>query len=195
MSRKHTVTTSDYLPWDSMLSLVQKLYRDGNYRMSLLIGCGAFFGLRISDLRELTWSQLLDSETITLNEANTGKRRTIKVNENYRKHILDCYNALGIKDRSEKAFLSRKGTIYSVQQVNRLLKDIKARYGLKVDHFSTHSLRKTFGRRVVEQAGTQSEMALIKLSEIFNHASPMVTRRYLGLRTQELNEVYDSLDF
>ena len=178
-----------------MLSLVQKLYRDGNYRMSLLIGCGAFFGLRISDLRELTWSQLLDSETITLNEAKTGKRRTIKVNENYRKHILDCYNALGIKDRSEKAFLSRKGTIYSVQQVNRLLKDIKARYGLKVDHFSTHSLRKTFGRRVVEQAGTQSEMALIKLSEIFNHASPMVTRRYLGLRTQELNEVYDSLDF
>ena len=195
MSRKHTVTTSDYLPWDSMLSLVQKLYRDGNYRMSLLIGCGAFFGLRISDLRELTWSQLLDSETITLNETKTGKRRTIKVNENYRKHILDCYNALGIKDRSEKAFLSRKGTISSVQQVNRLLKDIKARYGLKVDHFSTHSLRKTFGRRVVEQAGTQSEMALIKLSEIFNHASPMVTRRYLGLRTQELNEVYDSLDF
>ena len=195
MSRKHTVTTSDYLPWDSMLSLVQKLYRDGNYRMSLLIGCGAFFGLRISDLRELTWSQLLDSETITLNETKTGKRRTIKVNENYRKHILDCYNALGIKDRSEKAFLSRKGTIYSVQQVNRLLKDIKARYGLKVDHFSTHSLRKTCGRRVVEQAGTQSEMALIKLSEIFNHASPMVTRRYLGLRTQELNEVYDSLDF
>ena len=195
MSRKHTVTTSDYLPWDSMLSLVQKLYRDGNYRMSLLIGCGAFFGLRISDLRELTWSQLLDSETITLNETKTGKRRTIKVNENYRKHILDCYNALGNKDRSEKAFLSRKGTIYSVQQVNRLLKDIKARYGLKVDHFSTHSLRKTFGRRVVEQAGTQSEMALIKLSEIFNHASPMVTRRYLGLRTQELNEVYDSLDF
>ena len=195
MSRKHTVTTSDYLPWDSMLSLVQKLYRDGNYRMSLLIGCGAFFGLRISDLRELTWSQLLDSETITLNETKTGKRRTIKVNENYRKHILDCYNALGIKDRSEKAFLSRKGTIYSVQQVNRLLKDIKARYGLKVDHFSTHSLRKTFGRRVVEQAGTQSEMALIKLSEIFNHASPMVTRRYLGFRTQELNEVYDSLDF
>lgn len=195
MSRKHTVATSDYLPWDSMLSLVQKLYRDGNYRMSLLIGCGAFFGLRISDLRELTWSQLLDSETITLNETKTGKRRTIKVNENYRKHILDCYNALGIKDRSEKAFLSRKGTIYSVQQVNRLLKDIKARYGLRVDHFSTHSLRKTFGRRVVEQAGTQSEMALIKLSEIFNHASPMVTRRYLGLRTQELNEVYDSLDF
>ena len=195
MALKNTTTTSDYLPWDTMLTLVRKLYRDGNYRMSLLIGCGAFFGLRISDLRELTWSQLLDSETITLNEAKTGKRRTIKVNENYRKHILDCYNALGIKDRSEKAFLSRKGTIYSVQQVNRLLKDIKARYGLKVDHFSTHSLRKTFGRRVVEQAGTQSEMALIKLSEIFNHASPMVTRRYLGLRTQELNEVYDSLDF
>lgn len=195
MALKNTTTTSDYLPWDTMLTLVRKLYRDGDYRMSLLIGCGSFFGLRISDLRELTWSQLLDSETITLNETKTGKRRTIKVNENYRKHILDCYNALGIKDRSEKAFLSRKGGIYSIQQTNRLFKDIKARYGLKIDHFSTHSLRKTFGRRVVEMAGTQSEMALIKLSEIFNHSSPMVTRRYLGLRTQELNAVYESLDF
>lgn len=33
--------------------LVRKLYRDGDYRMSLLIGCGAFFGLRISDTLSL----------------------------------------------------------------------------------------------------------------------------------------------
>jgi hypothetical protein len=38
-------------------------------------------------------------------------------------------------------------------------------------------------------------MALIKLSEIFNHSSPMITRRYLGLRAQELEEVYNSLHF
>ncbi len=177
-----------------MLSLVRKLYRDGNYRMSLLIGCGAFFGLRISDLKQLTWSQLLDEETITLNETKTGKRRVIKVNTEYRKHIKDCFEALGA-DRGEKAFISRKGTVYTTQQVNRLFKAIKAQYGLRIEHFSTHSLRKTFGRRVVEQAGAQSEMALIKLSEIFNHASPAVTRRYLGLRAQELNEVYDSLEF
>lgn len=195
MALKNTTTTSDYLPWDTMLTLVRRLYRDGDYRMSLLIGCGSFFGLRISDLRLLTWEQLLDHDTITLTETKTGKHRTIKVNTNFRHHIEDCYNALGITDKAENAFISRKGGVYSIQQINRLFKDIKARYGLKIDHFSTHSLRKTFGRRVVEMAGTQSEMALIKLSEIFNHSSPMVTRRYLGLRTQELNAVYESLDF
>jgi hypothetical protein len=47
-----------------------------------------------------------------------------------------------------------------------------AKYSIKVEHLSTHSLRKTFGRKVVESAGENSEMALIKLSELFNHSSP-----------------------
>lgn len=192
---KHSNTTSDYLPWDTMLSLVHKLYRDGDYRMSLLVGCGSFFGLRISDLRQLTWSDLLDTDTINLNEVKTGKSRVVKVNAGFRKHIQDCYCKLGITDKSQKVFVSRKGSVYSTQQINRLFKRLKLKYGLKINHFSSHSLRKTFGRRVVEQAGVQSEMALIKLCEIFNHSSPMVTRRYLGLRRQELEEVYDKLDF
>ena len=66
---------------------------------------------------------------------------------------------------------------------------------LMCEHFSTHSMRKTFGRRVVEAAGENSEFALIKLSELFNHADVMTTRRYLGLRTQELLETYDMLSF
>lgn len=79
--------------------------------------------------------------------------------------------------------------------VNRHLKRIKTVYQLKAKNVSTHSLRKTFGRRVVDMTGADAEMALIKLSEIFNHASPMVTRRYLGLRQEELGEVYDNLSF
>ena len=50
----HEYRTSNALDWDTMLSLVRKLYRDGDYRLSLLIGCGAFFGLRISDTLSLT---------------------------------------------------------------------------------------------------------------------------------------------
>ena len=79
--------------------------------------------------------------------------------------------------------------------INRHLKTIKQQYGLKVQNLSSHSFRKTFGRKIVQNAGEQSEMALIKLSEIYNHASPMITRRYLGLRAEELNEIYEGLDF
>ena len=79
--------------------------------------------------------------------------------------------------------------------VNRHLKKIKTVYQLKAKNVSTHSLRKTFGRRVVDMSGPDAEMALIKLSELFNHSSPSVTRRYLGLRQEELGEVYEALTF
>lgn len=195
MSTKYTYTTSDYIEWDTMLNLVRRLYRDGDYRMSLLIGCGSFFGLRISDLLTLSWDMLLDGDSFFLTEQKTGKRRIVRVNSDFRKHIIDCYNALHIADRTEKCFLSRKKAVYSIQRINVRLKEIKAKYGIKVEHLSTHSLRKTFGRKIVERAGDNPEMALIKLSELFNHSSIQITRRYLGLRQEELLEIYETLTF
>ena len=94
MAVKHTYRTSDYMEWDTMLNLIRKLYRDGDYRMSLLIGCGCFFGLRISDLRTLTWAMLIDDDHFVLNEQKTGKRRVVKINLDFQKHIRDCYKAL-----------------------------------------------------------------------------------------------------
>lgn len=91
MSIKNSNVTSDYIEWDSMLSLVRKLYRDGEYRLSLLIGCGCFFGLRISDLLSLDWTMILDDTKFALIEKKTGKRREIRINEDFQKHINDCY--------------------------------------------------------------------------------------------------------
>ncbi len=195
MSLKNSRTTADYIEWDTMVDLVHRLYDDGMYRYSLLVGCGSLFGLRVSDLRALKWEQLLDSPRLSLIEKKTGKRRDIKINASFQRHIRDCYNALNISHTDEYCFLNSRGNVLSTQMINRQLKIIKARYNLDVEHFSTHSFRKTFGRKVVESAGEHSEMALIKLSEIFNHSSPMITRRYLGLRAQELEEVYNSLHF
>ena len=189
-------TASDYLRWDTMLNLVRKLYRDGNYIMSLYIGCGAFFGLRVSDTKRLTWRMLLNDSTFTIVEQKTQKKRTIKINADFQKHIRKCYNALGGKNIDDMCFVSQKHTIFSTQRLNVLLKEIKNRYKLKdIEHFSNHSLRKCFGRKVVEMAGENSEMALIKLSELFQHSSVNVTRRYLGLRQEELLNTYDCLDF
>jgi site-specific recombinase XerD len=43
--------------------------------------------------------------------------------------------------------------------------------------------------------GDNSEMALVKLSELFNHSDIKTTRKYLGLRQEELLETYDLLRF
>jgi integrase len=195
MSLKNSYTTSDYLQWDSATTLVRKLYRDKNYRISLLIGCGIFFGLRISDLLRLTWNMLLNSEAkFVLIEKKTGKRREVKINKEFQKHIKDCHTALHIENMDEPCFLSTKGKPYSVQWINHVLKELKDHYNLQIKHFSTHSLRKTFGRKVFESSDN-AELALVKLMELFNHSSVSITKRYLCLRQEEILDTYDMLSF
>ncbi len=191
----HEYRTSNAMDWDTMLSLVRKLYRDGDYRMSLLIGCGCFFGLRISDILTLTWSMILDGDKFIIYEKKTGKRRVVKVNKGFQKHVKACYDALKITNEDEKCFLSRKKMVYSTQRINILFKEIKQRYNLKIDHFSTHTMRKTFGRKVFESAGTDAPLALMRLQTLFNHASPTITKKYLGITDSELESSYDLLDF
>ena len=135
-------------------------------------------------------------EPASLQEKKTKKHREVRINKDFQKFAKQCYNALAIKDKSEKCFISRKNTVYSTQRINVLLKEIKIKYGLKsVKHISSHSLRKTFGRHIYEKAEGNGEMALIRLSELFNHSNIMVTKRYLGLRREEIMSCYDLLDF
>lgn len=195
MSILNSHTTADYLDWNTMLNLIRKLYRDGDYRMSLFIGCGCFFGLRVSDLRKLTWSMLLDDDKFIINEQKTNKRRVVKINAYFQKHIQQCYDALKIVDMDEACFLSRRNMVLTTQRINVRLKEIKKRYNIKIDNFSCHSLRKAFGRKVFESSGENAQMALVKLSELFNHSSVAITKIYLGLREEELLEAYDLLDF
>lgn len=195
MSVKGTKTTADYMEWTTMLNLIRRLYKDGDYTMSLFIGCGCFFGLRVSDLRRLTWRMLLETDRFTITEQKTTKLRTVKVNADFRTHIEKCKTALGVEDLDALCFLSRKKMVLSTQRINIRLKEIKNQYHIKVDNFSCHSLRKAFGRRVFEQSGENAQLALVKLSELFNHSSVAITKIYLGLREKELLETYDLLDF
>ena len=191
----HQYRTSNALEWDTMLILIRKLFRDGKYRMALLIGCGCFFGLRISDLLTLTWSMLLDSEKFTIYEQKTGKRRVVKVNRGFQRFIKEVYDTLHIENDNEKCFLSRKKMVYSTQRINILFKQIKKDYNLKIDHFSTQSLRKTFGRKVYQSAGSDAPMALARLQNLYGHSSPKISLIYLGITQNELESTYDLLDF
>lgn len=197
MSKQNSYTTADYLPWDTAMSLIRQLYDDGKYRTSLLVGCGCFFGLRISDLLQLTWSQLLENTEVVIREQKTGKRRAVKINEKFRKHITLCHEAMAIRDDNRSCFLNRYGGVLSIQMANRELKALKSDYNLPVSNFSTHSLRKTWARQIYENenANGRGEMALLKLSELMNHSDPCITRRYIGLRQQELEELYENLKF
>ena len=138
---------------------------------------------------------LLYEDQFTIREKKTGKRRVVRINNDFQRHINNCYRALKVEDDTEKCFLSQKKSVYSIQRVNAILKEIKRNYNLKIQNFSTHTLRKTFDRKVFESAGENANLALVKLSELFNHSNVSTTKIYLGIRQEELLEAYDLLEF
>ena len=195
MSQKYSTTTADYLVWSDAMNLIRKLVKDGNYKISLLIAIGCFTGLRISDILFLRWKQILGVSEFTITEKKTGKRRTIRLNPELQRHITDCYEHIHPIGVESPILVSQKGTTFSVQRINMILKELKRKYRLKINHFSCHSLRKTFGRQVYNMNSDNSELALVKLMELFNHSSVSITKRYLCLRQEEILETYDCLTF
>lgn len=195
MSLKYSTTTADYLQWSEAMNLIRKLAKDDNYKMSLLISLGCFTGLRISDILSLRWNQILNIQEFTITEHKTGKQRIIRINMQLQQHIRDCYAHINPVGINAPILVSQKGTVYSIQRINIILKEIKAKYKLSVKNFSCHSLRKTFGRQVYNQNSNNAELALVKLMELFNHSNVAITKRYLGLRQEELLNTYDCLTF
>ena len=195
MSLKYSRTTADYLIWSDAMNLIRKLAKDENYKISLLIAIGCFTGLRISDILSLRWKQILDTDEFSIIEKKTGKQRTIRLNHQLQIHIKECHEHINPIGINAPILVSQKGTVFSIQRINVILKEVKIKYRLKIKNFSCHSLRKTFGRQVYNMNSENSELALIKLMELFNHSSVTITKRYLGLRQEELLNTYDCLLF
>ena len=164
-------------------------------RLILLIALGCFTGLRISDILSLRWKQILGTDEFTVIEKKTSKVRTIRLNPQLQEHIKECYEHINPIGINTPILVSQKGTIFTVQRINIILKEVKKKYRLKIKNFSCHSLRKTFGRQVYNMNSDNAELALVKLMELFNHSSVAITKRYLGLRQEELLNTYDSLTF
>ena len=195
MSAKFSTTTADFLEWNQSMNLIRNLYNDGNYKMSLLISFGSFWGLRISDILSLKYAQIYNHDEFTIIEKKTGKSREIKINSQLKRHISDCYEKIKPRTLDEFIFTSQKGSIYSIQRINVILKDLKVKYNLKIRNFSSHSLRKCFGREIFNRSAENAELAIVKLSQLYNHSNPSITRRYLGITQQELLNTYDVLSF
>ena len=185
MSLKGSKTTSDYIDFDRATAVANKLIKENQkpiFGLYILISINT--GLRISDTLNLKWKDL-EGDSIKLNEKKTGKYREIRINSTIR-------NAISKFDKnSEYIFLSQKKTVYSRQQINVLLKKVFHREARTLS-IKSHSLRKAFGRRIFHNHN-ESDKSLIYLSELFNHTSPSITRTYLGIRQEELNDIYMNL--
>lgn len=192
--KKRSTTTSG-LEWNTMIGLTQRLKQDNKYRDYLLITVGCYFGLRIGDLLSLRWCDVVDKDELILTEQKTGKIRKITINRKVADAINLCQNhhrLTGTFDTKTPLFANRWGSAVTISYVNKRLKTIFIKYDVRVQNPSSHTLRKTFGKRVYE-ADNKSERALVYLSEIFSHSSISTTRRYIGITQEQIKDMYLSL--
>ena len=184
MSAKNSITKSDYIEFDVALNKGKKLMSDSKTQIiGFYIIVAINTGLRVSDLLTLEHNDILNGYKL-FREQKTNKAKKVVFNE----AILNAYKLLPNKSDSH-IFISQKGHVFATQSINRRLKSI---FTNKKKNISSHSLRKSFGRRVWTN-NNESEASLIKLSEIFNHSSIKITRTYLGLTQDEIEDVYLSL--
>lgn len=196
MSLKGSTTTTTYIEWNDFILLITRLEKDENYKFCLLVSIGVFTGLRISDLLGLKYSDLLNGETFLIKEKKTQKQRSIKVNKDLKEIIVRIVQKSKVNDLEQLIFLNKYGTkSIDKSYVNVKLKEIVKMYRIRLDgNVSTHTFRKTLGRRVME-VNNYSNESLILLMDLFGHSSMSITKRYLGIREQEIHNVYDSLTF
>lgn len=179
-------TKSDYLDFDKAMNKGLRLIKEPKKEtIGLYIIVAINTGLRCSDILPLTFEQLRQ-DIVTLIEKKTGKVKKIKINKN----IHDAVAKFGM-DQTGCAFISQKRTVISIQHINRLIKEVFTAESKKLS-ISTHSCRKAFGRKIFEMNG-ETEKSLVMLMDLYNHSSLTMTKIYLGIRQQEMNDVYDSL--
>jgi integrase len=195
MSIKGTKTTTTGIEWNTMLGLLVRLKNDCKLREYLLISTGCYFGLRIGDLLNLKWEDILNKDEFNIIEGKTGKKRKITINRTVKEAIqyaADTLTRHGAFNLNGYLFCNKQGGKLSRQFVNHMLSEACIKYNIKVQNPSSHTLRKTFGKRVWE-SDNKSERALVYLSEIFSHSSLAITKRYIGITDKVIADVYMKL--
>ena len=185
--------TSDYLDYDRTLNKGLNLLKDNKKsRIGFYIIFSINTGLRVSDILKIKHKDLT-GERLNITERKTKKQREITLNEVVKKAYSKLVSILKEQNISftedDYIFISQKGSVYKTQSINDVLKTIFSSKSLQV---SSHSLRKSFARRVYQNLN-ESENALVLLSDIFSHSSVAITRRYLGIRQETISNVYLSL--
>lgn len=186
--------TSDFIPFRQAMDKGWTLLQDPKkHKIGFLIILGVNTGLRISDLlsrQHWEFHGKLPGDILRVEEKKTKKFRDIRLNQ----RVVDGYRQLmkhypdGVP-LEDYIFRSQKGSVYHLVSINDIL---KRELHAPNRQISSHSLRKSFGRHVWEQNG-ESEKALITLSKIFRHESLRVTRDYLGITREEIDDIYMNL--
>jgi integrase len=158
-----------------------------NPRNYLLWVMGINNGIRSNDLVQLKYNQvegLKPGSVIKIVESKTRKRNVLVINKSVHKALQIYVNEIK-PSPDDYLFYSRKGSSHiSSQSVGRMIRAWTSAINLK-GQYGAHTLRKTFGFQQRVQYGAGYEI----LCKRYNHSSPVVTMRYLGIESKEVTDM------
>ena len=160
----------------------------GQYRNHLLLVTGAHTALRIGDILKLKWADVYDTERgafhshITLTEHKTGKSRTIALHP----AVINALRLYFPYRYGEFIFAGNRKDNKAISRIQawRIIHYAAAalRIGIKGN---LHALRKSYGYWAWKEG-----VSPVVIMAIFNHSSFDVTKRYIGISQDEIDQAY-----
>jgi len=193
---------------DDINRISSYLVEHRRYRDNMLFILGINFGLRVSDLIQLRFGQLIDDsfsfkttfpvlEKKTKTTRKVQKNRYITINDSvmeavtlYLQHAPSKLDDFLFRSESNRGCNQNKPI--SRMSVDRILKGIAEDLHLECK-VATRTLRKTFGYHQTVMSGNDPRKLLL-LQKIFGHSSSTQTLDYIGITREEIEEAYTSLN-
>lgn len=138
---------------------------------------GDLVKIRVKDVRYLTVG-----DTLTIKEGKTGKVNILVINKTVYKSLRNYLDIMQ-PDDADFLFASRKGDSHiQSQTVSKMVKKWTMAINLR-GNYGAHTLRKTWGyiQRTVHGVGFEI------ICKRYNHSSPSITMRYLGIQDKEVH--------
>lgn len=194
---------------EDIIRISQFLISQKRWRDNMLFIVGINFGLRVSDLRILRFSHLINDnftfktsfailETKTRNTRKVQKNRHISINEAVRDsvllylentpnvHLSDyMFRCEGNRGKNQNQPIHRNS-------VDRILKGIGDDLNLPY-RMATHTLRKSFGFHQMVMSNNDPRKLLL-LQKMFGHSTSAQTLEYIGITKDEIEDAYQRMN-
>lgn len=194
---------------DDIIRISQFLIEKNRFRDNMLFIVGINFGLRVSDLRSLRFSHLINDDCTFRDRFPILEKKTKDTRKHRRNRYISINTAVveavtlylentpgvHLSDymfRSESNNGVKENKPISKQAVDAMLKGVAKELGLG-NRMATHSLRKTFAYHQMVMSGNDPRKLLL-LQKMFGHSTAAQTLDYIGITSEEIDEAYRTLN-
>lgn len=162
---------------------IESILKKQSMRNMLIFTIGTNCGLRISDILNLNVGDVRNKDYISITEKKTRKYKRFPINSKLKPMFAKFTKGRKLE---EPLFLSIFNNRMERTQCYRIVNEACREAGLECK-IGTHSLRKTFGYHHYQKF---KDVAV--LQKIFNHCSPQVTLRYIGIDQDMIDDSYNN---